>query len=158
MAYPFYQPYQLYNGYLPQNYQPMVQPQQVQQQPQTIQGQNSIVWVSGMQEAQMYPVAPNNAVALWEQSGKTIYLKSADATGKPIMRVYDLVERTETTTAVSAPSDVKMPDYATKEELSAVAVAIKNVLGDIEQMKGDLYGVAGRKKTAKKTEVTEDDE
>lgn len=158
MAYPFYQTYQPYSGYLPQNYQPVIQAQQMQPQPQTFQGQNSIIWVSGMQEAQMYPVAPNNAVALWEQSGKTIYLKSADATGKPTMRVYDLVERTETASTASVPSDMKTADYATKEELSAIAVAIKNVLGDIEQMKGDLYGVAGRKKAVKKAEVVEDDE
>ena len=142
MAYPFYPTY-------PYGYTPQIQPTQPPQQPQQAAG---IIWVSGAQEAQMYPVAPNNAVALWEQSGKTIYLKSADATGKPTMRVYDLVERTETASAALGNQDEKVHDYATKEELSAVALAIKNVLGDIEQMKGDLYGVAGRKKTVKKGE------
>lgn len=152
MAYPIYPAYPY--GYLPQGYQPVQT--QPPQQPQTMQSQNSIIWVSGLMEAQSYPVAPNNAVALWEQSGKVIYLKSADATGKPSLRIYDLVERTETASIASSGPDGKMPDYATKEELSAVAVAIKGVLSDIETMKGDLYGMAGRKKTAKK-EATEDD-
>ena len=152
MAFPYYSGYMPYTGYMPQNYQPMAQPQQQIQQPQQTPATSGIIWVSGLQEAQMYPLAPNNAVALWEQSGKVIYLKSADATGKPTMRVYDLVERTETASTASAAQDEKVHDYATKEELSAVAVAIKNVLGDIEQMKGDLYGVAGRKKTVKKGE------
>lgn len=155
MAYPFYQPYQPYSGYLPQGYQPVVQPQQIQQ----MQGQNTsgIIWVSGAQEAGMYPVSPNNAVALWEQSGKVIYLKSADATGKPTMRVYDLVERTDSSAAAPESMDGKS-DYATKDDVAALAGAVKSILGDIETMKGDLYGVAGRKKTAKKTEVTDDDE
>ena len=104
----------------------------------------------------MYPLAPNNAVALWEQSGKVIYLKSADATGRPTMRVYDLVERKDPSPGTSA-SDAKVSDYATKEELGTVAGAIKNVLSDIEQMKSDLYGVAGRKKPAKKVEAEDDD-
>lgn len=154
MAYSYYQPY---GNYYPQNYP--VQNYQPQMTQPTNQNATGIIWVSGSQEAQMYPVAPNNAVALWEQSGKVIYLKSADATGKPTMRIFDLVERSEMPSTASEQKDVKMPDYATKEELSAVAVAIKNALGDIEQMKGDLYGVAGRKKTiAKKAKEEEDDE
>lgn len=150
MAFPYYQNYQQFGGYYPQNTQ-----QQMQQQ--TMPTASGIIWVSGAQEAQMFPVAPNNAVALWEQSGKVIYLKSADATGKPTMRAYDLIERTETASGATAQQDVKT-DYATKDELAQFATAVKNVLSDIEQMKGDLYGVAGRKKSTKKAEVIEDDE
>lgn len=151
MAYSYYQPY---GNYYPQNY-PV---QNYQMTPQPNQNATGIIWVSGSQEAQMYPVAPNNAVALWEQSGKVIYLKSADATGKPTMRIFDLVERSESTAVAPDQKDVKVPVYATKEELSAVAVAIKNALGDIEQMKGDLYGVAGRKKPVSKKIKDEEDE
>ena len=143
MAYPFYPNYQPYANYYPQ----------MPQNPPA----SGIIWVSGTQEAQMYPVAPNNAVALWEQSGKVIYLKSADATGKPTMRVYDLVERTET--APNATEQIEKHDsFATKEELATVAGAIKSVLSEIEQMKGDLYGVAGKRRSSKKAEVIEDDE
>lgn len=148
MAFPFYQPaYQ--PAYYPMNYQNM-------QQPQAVQHQNSIIWVSGLAEAQAYPVAPNNAVALWEQSGKVIYLKSADATGKPGIRIYDLVERTETAVSGANNADAKTYSYASKDELTAVVDAVKGLANDIEQMKGDLYGVAGRKR--KKTEVNTDDD
>ena len=158
MAFPYYQPYGSWvpQNFQAQNYQPQMQAQNYQQQTQP--AASGIIWVSGSQEAQMYPVAPNNAVALWEQSGKTIYLKSADATGKPTMRVYDLVERSETASAASSATDVKLPDYATKDELGAIASAVKAVLSDIEQMKGDLYGLSGKRKTAKKAEVSDDDE
>lgn len=95
----------------------------------------------------MFPVAPNNAVALWEQSGKVIYLKSADATGKPTLRIYDLAERKET--------KAQPHEYITKDELADILGVLKGLTGEIEQMKGDLYGVAGRKR---KKEVTEDAE
>ena len=147
-GYPYYPV--SYNPY----YQP-IQPQQMQTQATTTSG---IIWVSGSQEAQFYPVAPNSAVALWENNGKTIYLKQADATGKPSMRVYDLVERTETVSATAAPQDIKVPDYATKSELTAIVESVKTLSGDIETMKGNLYGVAGRKKPVRKAEVTDDDE
>lgn len=129
MTFPYYQP----------NYQPYVYQQQ-QQQP------TGIIWVSGLQEAQLYPVAPNNAVALWEQSGKAIYLKQADSTGKPTIKIYDLAEHTE---------HEEKTEFATKEDVSVIAKAIKDAMAEMEQMKADLYGVAGRKK---KKEVTEDDE
>lgn len=144
-----------YQGMYPQvNYPQMVQPQmqsapQIQAQNQPMQSQNSIIWVSGLAEAQAYPTAPNNAVVLWENSGKTIFLKSADATGKPSIRIYDLVERAETSSA----QEKQTPDYAMKEDVVALAGAVKGIISDIEQMRGDLYGVAGRKKATKKTET-----
>ena len=111
----------------------------------------------------MYPIAPNNAVTLWDKSGKTVYVKSADATGKPSMIVYDLVERTETPSDSVSASEDKLPAYATKDELSAVLSAIRgyddtigSIKADIDTIKGDMYGIAGKKKPTRK--VTEDDE
>lgn len=165
MPYPYYQnfaaPYQ--QGY----YQPY-QPQPVQQNTQSYSpaaAQNGIIWISGPQEAQMYPIAPNNAVALWEKSGKTIYLKSADATGKPTIRVYDLVERAETASDGVSGADGKTPAYATKDELTAVVGVVKgfdeaigSIRSDIDALKGDMYGIAGKKRPARKTVEAADDE
>lgn len=147
MVYPYYPNFQ---QYFPQNYQPIQPPPQQQTQP------SGIIWISGLMEAQSYPVAPNNAVVLWENSGKVIYLKQADATGKPTIRIYDLVERTETASNASASPDDKTIDYVTKDELKTLVGAVKGLAGEIETMKGDLYGVAGRKKAVKK-EATDDD-
>ena len=167
MAYP-YQSYQnpWQQGYYPVYQQPQIQQQQPVQQSYTPPiTQNGIIWISGLQEAQMYPIAPNNAVALWEKSGKTLYLKSADATGKPTLRVYDLVERSETDSESASASDGKLPAYATKEDLAAVVGVVKGfddliagMKSDIEKMSGDLYGIAGKKRTVKKTVEVDDDE
>lgn len=169
MAYPYtsYQnPYQ--QGYYP--YQQMQQPVMQQAQPMQMQqtyspaiNQSGIIWISGESEAAMFPIAPNNAVALWEKSGKTIYLKSADATGKPTMRVYDLVER-----AQSVPDGVSehAPTYATKDDLATVVDVVKDfdaligtLKSDIDSMKADMYGIAGKKKTTRKPvqEVVDDE-
>ena len=150
----YYQPYQQ-----PQ-YQPIQQPVQAQSYSPAIM-QNGIIWISGEQEAAMYPIAPNNAVALWEKSGKTIYLKSADATGKPTMRVYDLVERAQAASDGGSEQGDKPPAYATKDELSAVAGIIGTIKSEVDTIRTDLYGLAGKKKTAARkpvTEVTDDDE
>lgn len=156
MAYNPYFPvtYQPYGNYYPQAY-----PQQTQQMPTNQSPTTSgIIWVSGLNEAQMYPVAPNNAVALWEQSGKTIHLKSADATGKPTLKSYDLVERNQSVPEASSGQGEKTIDYVTKDELGKITGVLESIRGDLETMKGDLYGVAGRKKSTKKVEVMEDDD
>lgn len=166
MAYP-YQSYQggMYQQYYQPMYQPMQQNQQIQnsaqaQQISPVANQNGIIWISGESEAAMYPIAPNNAVALWDRNGKVIYLKSADATGKPTMAIYDLVKR-ETAEPESEPAH----SYATKADLGEVVGAMKDVTGiidslksDVDAIKGEVYGLAGRKKTAKKTVEVDTDE
>lgn len=150
MAFPYYNPYQPY-------YQPSF-PQQNAIQPSPQQtaafNQSGIIWVSGLQEAQMYPLAPNAAVALWEKSGTTIYLKQADATGKPTMTVYDLVERSDAAQDGPGAKKDKPRAYATKDELDAVVEALR---ADIDSMKGDIYGIAGKKRSRRQEEADDDE-
>lgn len=173
MPYPYtYQnPYQ---NYYPASYQPVYQQGYQQPTPTVQQTQpqqsfspapvsNGIMWVDDEREAAMFPVGPNNAVALWEKSGKRAYMKKADATGKPTMTVYDLVERTETLSDSGNSGENKVPAYATKDELGAVVGVVKdysealsNIKNEIETMKGDLYGVAGRKRVVKKQEAEDE--
>ena len=147
-----------YNPYFPVNYYPYY-PQTQQTQPTA---QSGIIWVSGESEASMYPIAPNNAVALWQKDGKTVYLKSADATGKPNMIIYDLIERTESPSDGVSPVGDKRPDYVTKDDLSAVLSAVKGyddtiggIRAEIDALKADMYGIAGKKKTVRKTDDDE---
>ena len=150
------------NGFFyPQPMPQPVQPAQMSPANQPI-NQSGIIWISGLQEAQMYPIAPNNAVALWQKDGKTIYLKSADATGRPTLTVYDLVQRAETATESSGNADGNSPAYATQEDLSKVVNVVSGIndvintlKGDVETMKGDIYGIAGKRN--KKKEAVEDD-
>ena len=124
MAYTYY-PYQ------PNYFQPPMPDQLTQlrqQQYQTMQPQQmaqqqapSIVWVQSEIEAANYLVAPNSAVTLWDSNSPVVYLKQADASGKPSMKIYDLVERTQRPAQPPQPQRV---EYATKEELKALAARL----------------------------------
>lgn len=110
MAYsPFpvgYQPTQLY-------YQPNYQP--VQNTPQN--QNNGIIWVQGIAGAKSYLTAPNTTVQLWDSEAQVIYLKSADASGMPSMKILDYTIR-ENDQPVTAQSLAQNDErYVTKEEL-----------------------------------------
>jgi len=110
-----------FNGY-PATYQPMVyQPQQQTQQ-------NGVIWVSGEQAAKSYLVAPNSTVVLFDSEAQTVYLKSADASGMPSIKVLDYTIRDTGRNTANTPvsiSDDKLSSYATKEEMKAISAQIK---------------------------------
>lgn len=71
-------------------------------------------------------VAPNAAVALWDSTAPVIYLKQADASGKPTLKTYDLVERL----ASSGDAQKKdAPDYVTRKEFDALAAIVGEMKG-----------------------------
>ena len=133
MAYPYYgYPYypapmqdnlmQMRQQYQPPQMQPLTQP------PQNPIAQGGVQWVSGEQEARSWMIAPNAAVALWDSTAPTVYLKQADASGKPTLKIYDLVERTE-----SAPdrANAKPVEFVTRKEFDALAA----IVGEIKAKK-----------------------
>lgn len=83
-----------YNSYFPAGYQPMYYPQQsqAQTQPQT-QNNNGIIWVQGEAAAKSYPIAPNTSVPLWDSEANVIYIKSADMSGMPSIKILDYTMR-----------------------------------------------------------------
>lgn len=134
----------LFNSGYPASYQPMVYPslnQQAYSMPHQmsqsgIQNQGSIIWVQGEAGAKSYLVAPNNTVQLWDSESQTIYLKSADASGMPSMKVLDYTIREMAQNGPSKAvnkSDNEILTYATKDELRAVSDEIKAIQ---KQLKG----------------------
>lgn len=130
MAYPYFNPY--YPQPMPDNLMQMRQMQQPQMQPmqQPVQqnpiAQGGVQWVSGEQEARGYLIAPNSAVALWDSSAPTVYLKQSDASGKPTLKIYDLVERAETPRTAPQEKDV---EFVTREEFDALAALVGEIKG-----------------------------
>lgn len=99
---------------------------QTPQAPQNPIAQGGVQWVSGEQEARGYLIAPNSAVALWDSTAPTVYLKQADASGKPTLKIYDLVERTE-----AAPNAPQKPgvEFVTREEFDRLAALVGEIKG-----------------------------
>ena len=118
--YPYYG-YQPYQPYQPPMADQLMQLRQSQYQPnmqQVPQQQSpSIVWVQNEMEAANYLVAPNSAVTLWDSNAPVVYLKQADASGKPSMKIYDLVERSQR--SVQAPQAPAV-EYAPLSRLEAL--------------------------------------
>ena len=112
-----------YNYGFPTTYQPMYPAPVMQTQQQT--QQNGIIWVQGEQAAKSYLVAPNTTVQLWDSEEKVIYLKSADASGMPSMKILDYTIRGDANTAQAAPA----AEYATKDDLKALEEKIRDEIG-----------------------------
>ena len=126
---PYYQnPY--YPQPMPDNLMQMRQQQMMQPAPPPVP-QNPVAtggvqWVSSEQEARGYLIAPNSAVALWDSTAPTVYLKQSDASGKPTLKIYDLVERAET-----APNAPQKPgvEFVTREEFDRLAALVGELKG-----------------------------
>ncbi len=143
MAYPSYQnayyPQPSYqNAYYPQPMpdqlaqlrqnqmqQQMMQPMQPQAQSVQTQPQQAdnggIIWVQGEAGAKAYLVAPGNTVQLWDSENQVIYLKSADMSGMPSMRVLDYTERAAAPKPAPVGPQAPQVQYVTLEEFNALA-------------------------------------
>ncbi len=111
-----------YNSF-PATYQPVYPAVQtpVMQTPQQ-QNQSGLIWVQGEQAAKSYLVAPNTTVQLWDSEEKVIYLKSADASGMPSMKILDYTIRGDANNQAVAPA----AEYATKDDLKALEEKIRD--------------------------------
>lgn len=118
-----------YNNYFPTNYHPLYQHQpQVQGQP---------IWVQGEAGAKSYLVAPNNTVQLWDSESQTIYLKSADASGMPSIRILDYTIRQEAPrTPVEAFKDHDGID-GLKSEINGLKRQVEALRDELDKLKGE---------------------
>lgn len=87
---------------------------------------NGPIWVQGEAGAKSYLVAPNTTVALWDSEAQVIYLKSADASGLPQMKVLDYTIRG------GQPLNQNV-EYATKDDLEKLRAKIAEIR---ESLKG----------------------
>lgn len=122
-----YQPAQIY---YPQQYSAMSQNQMT---PNNQQANSSIIWVQGEAGAKSYLVAPNTTVQLWDSEDQVIYLKSADASGMPSMKIldYKVREMAQPAQPKMAGSAQAMPEYVTRDELVAFEKQIREQIAGL---------------------------
>ena len=179
MAYPYYAPYArpmgYYNPSIPQDNQNMQNGQQFQQIPiqqqmpmqqpiqqmamqtpiQTMpmaQPSDDRIWVQGEAGAKAYFVAANATVVLWDTESPTLYIKSADATGKPLdMDIIDLSRRSKNiaTMPQNPPTEHKCTcgdKFVLKKDFQALQSELDALRSEWETLKEKP-----KAKTAKKT-------
>ena len=95
------------------------------------QQQNSFVqWVQGENAAKSFPVAPNTSVPLFDSEANVIYIKSADASGMPSIKILDYTVRDNTPrTAEIKPQG----DFVTHNELADLQREIDSLKAKFER-------------------------
>lgn len=118
-----------YNNYFPATYQPQYYypVNQLQQTPAAAQPNNGIIWVQGEAGAKSYLVAPNNTVPLWDSETQTIYLKSADASGLPSMKIIDYTIRDVPPARLQTQAQ-PAENYVTKEEFDQLRAEVQKMM------------------------------
>ena len=111
-------------NYFPAGYQPY--------QFQSNQSQNNgIFWVQGEGAAKSYPVAPNTSVPLWDSEANVIYIKSADMSGMPSIKILDYTIRdSQPQRAEIQPQEA----FATKDDVVHLEDEIKALKEKLERM------------------------
>lgn len=114
-----------FNNGFPMTYPQMyAQPSYQPQVPQN-QGNTGIIWIQGEAAAKSYLTAPNTTVVLFDSESQTIYLKSADATGLPSMRILDYTIRDQK--PQNGVFGKQVESYATKDEIDALKAEIEEI-------------------------------
>ena len=132
-------------NYFPQTYQtPVYYPTQTNAYPTQMNvgnnqpnAQSSLIWVQGEGAAKSYPVAPNTSVPLWDSEANVVYIKSADASGMPSIKILDYTVRD------NAPqkAEIQPPnDFVTLNELADVQKEIDSLKSKFERRGGKNDG------------------
>lgn len=131
-------PYQDRLAQLQNQYQQAVnvpQMPQMQQPPQTNQG---LLWVSGEVGAKSYLVAPNSTVLLMDSDSSRFYLKSADNSGMPSLRIFEYKEVTNM--AQNAPQGSRTSEnnldgrYVTRDEYDSLKRQYEEITARLDGM------------------------
>ena len=83
-------------------------------------------WIQGGEEtARNWYIGPNTTVALWDSEEQVIYLKSADTTGRPMLKILDYTIREE------KPTD--SANYATRAEVDRLVKELEELRAQIKK-------------------------
>lgn len=88
--------------------------------PQPQPNGNGLIWVQGEEGAKAYLVANGNTVVLWDSENPVIYLKSADNSGMPSMRILDWTERNTSPKTPLQSTENQQRDFITRDEFNAL--------------------------------------
>lgn len=95
------------------------------------QQQNSFVqWVQGENAAKSFPVAPNTSVPLFDSEANVIYIKSADASGMPSIKILDYTVRDN---APKRAETAPQTDFVTHNELADLQREIDSLKAKFER-------------------------
>jgi len=95
---------------------------------------NSIQWVQGVAGAKGYMIAPNSSVLLMDSEETKFYIKSADASGMPNLRIFEYTEISPVKADIPT-EKAEVENYCTKEEMDEIRAQIADILARLEEKK-----------------------
>ena len=119
-----------YPQYYPQ-YQQITPAQMTGSSPQQ---NNGMIWIQGIESAKAFQVAPNSTVVLWDSEQQCCYIKSADASGMPSMRILDYTIRSEAPRTAQNALYGNNTDIPTRQDLNAMQGQIDALKEQIERI------------------------
>lgn len=137
------------NDYLRYNY-PNSYYQNQQQYNQTNSG---IIWVQGESGAKSYLVAPNSTVQLWDSESQTIYIKSADASGMPSIKILDYKIRENEQDKIKNEINKKQVENTEllENEIEGLNKELENLKKEIENMKNEIHNKSNSNSNKKRS-------
>lgn len=97
------------------------------------------VWVQGEAAARSFMVAPGATVLLMDSDSTRFYIKSADPSGMPSMRVFEYTEVDPNVTRQQPAQDMTA-QYVTREEYNALATSYQELAGKIDRLMTEKRG------------------
>jgi hypothetical protein len=98
------------------------------------QPNNGMIWIQGIESAKAYQVSPNSTVVLWDSEQQCCYIKSADASGMPSMRILDYTIRSEAPKTAQNALSGNNAQTPTREDINALQVQIDALKQQVERM------------------------
>lgn len=140
--------YTPYNPYINPYYQQPIQQQIPQAQPQPVQNNQGLIWVSGDVGAKSYLVAPGSTVMLMDSESSRFYIKSTDGAGMPSIKTYEYKECVQNALqADSSHANSMNEQFVTRDEYKAICDKYEEIKKALDDMK----------KPTRKKEVTENE-
>lgn len=113
------------------------QPPFMQNQMQPTQQESPpIIWVQGEAGAKAHMVAPGNSAVLWDSENPYIYIKTADASGMPSMRIIEWKER-GSTSPMQSMTQSPSTQYVTVDEYN-------KLVGVVNELTAKLNGICAK--------------
>ena len=100
----------------------------------TPQQNNGMIWIQGIESAKAFQVSPNSTVVLWDSEQQCCYIKSADASGMPSMRILDYTIRSEAPRTAQNALYGNNTDIPTRQDLNAMQGQIDALKEQIERI------------------------
>ena len=121
--------YYSYNSPPPNPYQQQQQPTPSYQQPGVVQpqSQNNLIWVRGKENARSMQLHPNSTLIMLDNQANKFYIKTTDDIGLGRLRIFNYFEQddNQNSSSQTAPAQVDMSNYVTKEELQSIIATLK---------------------------------